>query len=52
VPTLRPEPSFRPTKPLRTLANEVAFAEWKQLRQTTFLGMREDKDPKELVRDV
>jgi hypothetical protein len=23
-----------------------------QLRQATFLGMREDKDPKEVVRDV
>jgi ATP-dependent DNA ligase len=33
------------------LVCEVAFAEWtedEQLRQTTFLGWRDDKDPKEL----
>jgi bifunctional non-homologous end joining protein LigD len=34
------------------LVCEVAFAEWtegEQLRQTTFLGWREDKNPKEVV---
>jgi bifunctional non-homologous end joining protein LigD len=34
---------------------EVAFAEWtedEQMRQTTFLGLREDKDPKEVVRET
>jgi ATP-dependent DNA ligase len=37
-------------KPL--LVCEVAFAEWtedEQLRQTTFLGWREDKSPEEVV---
>jgi bifunctional non-homologous end joining protein LigD len=37
------------------LVCEVAFAEWtedEQLRQTTFLGWRDDKDPKEVVLDV
>jgi bifunctional non-homologous end joining protein LigD len=32
---------------------EVAFAEWTEdgeLRQTTFLGWREDKHPKEVIR--
>jgi bifunctional non-homologous end joining protein LigD len=32
------------------LVCEVAFAE--QMRQTTFLSLREDKDPKEVVREV
>jgi bifunctional non-homologous end joining protein LigD len=35
------------------LVCEVAFAEWtedEQMRQTTFLGLREDKDPKEVMR--
>jgi bifunctional non-homologous end joining protein LigD len=34
------------------LVCEVAFAEWTQdgeLRQTTFLGWRDDKDPSEVV---
>jgi ATP dependent DNA ligase C terminal region len=34
------------------LVCEVAFAEWtedEQLRQTTFLGWRDDKDPKDVV---
>jgi bifunctional non-homologous end joining protein LigD len=34
------------------LVCEVAFAEWTldgELRQTTFLGWRDDKDPKEVV---
>ena len=34
------------------LVCEVAFAEWtedEQMRQTTFLSLREDKDPKEEV---
>jgi ATP-dependent DNA ligase len=37
------------------LVCEVAFAEWtedEQKRQTTFLSLREDKDPKEVVREV
>jgi bifunctional non-homologous end joining protein LigD len=37
------------------LVCEVAFAEWtedEQMRQTTFLSLREDKDPKEVVREV
>jgi bifunctional non-homologous end joining protein LigD len=37
-------------KPL--LVCEVAFAEWtvdEQLRQTTFLGWRDDKSPEEVV---
>jgi bifunctional non-homologous end joining protein LigD len=37
------------------LVCKVAFAEWTEdgeLRQTTFLGLREDKDPKEVVREV
>src|SRR5258707_8713003 len=36
------------------LVCEVAFAEWaedEQMRQTTFLSLREDKDPKEEVRE-
>jgi bifunctional non-homologous end joining protein LigD len=35
------------------LVCEVAFAEWtedEQMRQTTFLGLREDKDPNEVLR--
>jgi bifunctional non-homologous end joining protein LigD len=35
-----------------TLVCEVAFAEWtedEQLRQTTFLGWRDDKSPEEVV---
>jgi bifunctional non-homologous end joining protein LigD len=35
------------------LVCEVSFAEWtedEQMRQTTFLGLREDKDPKEVMR--
>jgi bifunctional non-homologous end joining protein LigD len=34
------------------LVCEVAFAEWtedEQLRQTTFLGWRDDKSPQEVV---
>ncbi len=37
------------------LVCEVAFAEWtedEQMRQMTFLSLREDKDPKEEVREV
>ncbi len=36
------------------LVCEVSFAEWtedEQMRQTTFLGLREDKNPKEVVRE-
>ncbi|HET9378318.1 MAG TPA: hypothetical protein VFO40_25340 [Chthoniobacterales bacterium] len=36
------------------LVCEVAFAEWTQdreLRQTTFLGWRDDKSPEEVVLD-
>jgi bifunctional non-homologous end joining protein LigD len=32
-----------------------AFAEWtddEQMRQTVFLGLREDKDPKEVIREA
>jgi bifunctional non-homologous end joining protein LigD len=38
-----------------TLVCEVAFAEWtedEQLRQTTFLGWRDDKRPEEIVLEV
>ena len=37
------------------LVCEVAFAEWtedEQLRQTTFLGWRDDKSPEEVVIDA
>ena len=37
------------------LVCEVSFAEWtddEQMRQTTFLVLRGDKDPKEVVREV
>ena len=37
------------------LVCELAFAEWtedEQMRQTTVLGLRKDKDPKEVVREV
>jgi bifunctional non-homologous end joining protein LigD len=37
------------------LVCEVAFAEWtedEQLRQTTFLGWRDDKSPKEMVLEI
>jgi bifunctional non-homologous end joining protein LigD len=50
----RPRQRFhQPQKP--KLVCEVAFAEWtedEQMRQTTFLSLREDKDPKEEVREV
>jgi bifunctional non-homologous end joining protein LigD len=37
------------------LVCEVAFTEWtedEQMRQTTFLGFRADKDPNEVVREA
>ena len=37
------------------LVCEVTFAEWtedEQMRQTTFLGLRDDKDPKEVMREL
>jgi len=37
------------------LVCEVSFAEWtddEQMRQTTFLVLRRDKDQKEVVREV
>jgi bifunctional non-homologous end joining protein LigD len=37
------------------LVCEVTFAEWtddEQMRQTTFLGLRDDKEPKEVVREL
>jgi ATP-dependent DNA ligase len=36
------------------LVGQVGFTEWTrdgQLRHTRFLGMREDKDPREVVRE-